>query len=217
MKVEVKHFLKDVLFPYGVYTMFFLGIGLISGSIVHIPMDALRYSIILAIGVIIFIVASFLNETKIDKKTLTKRDIVRILFFSFTLSVSIGMVSGGIQHFNEVGSYAAKLIPIGIVVSLISFVIKNQIYIKHPKRIALLLSSILLLVAPLSYGLHFAVKQMPASSGHAHGDHHTPTKVDHHQKEKNIIRPHTDNHIKSKDTIKKDNVHVHEDGTVEEH
>lgn len=57
-----------IWFPYVIYIMYFLGVGLISGGIVHMPIEPVRYSIILIFGSILFISASFVNEYFVEKK-----------------------------------------------------------------------------------------------------------------------------------------------------
>jgi len=68
MKKLLKDTWKAALFPYIVYVMFFLGMGLISGGIVHMPLDPQKNIIVLSIGMCVFVIASLLNETVIDKK-----------------------------------------------------------------------------------------------------------------------------------------------------
>jgi hypothetical protein len=152
--------------------MYFLGVGLISGGIVHMPIEPLRYSIILSVGSAIFITAAFLNEIYIEKKKMGVTQILKLLVYSFILSLGVGMIGGGIQHFSDLGRYAVFLIPTGIVLSFVSYILKNGIVV--PKKQAFNLSLILvLLVSPLTLGLDWYVasnKSSVSASGHGHSD-----------------------------------------------
>jgi FtsH-binding integral membrane protein len=92
MQKLVKNTWKDAVFPYLVYVLFFLGMGLTSGAIVHMPIDPSKYTIILFIGMAVFVVASLLNETVIDKKNLSVISTIRLVIFSLLLSIGIGMI-----------------------------------------------------------------------------------------------------------------------------
>jgi hypothetical protein len=152
--------------------MYFLGVGLISGGIVHMPIEPLRYSIILAIGSAIFITAAFLNEIYIEKKKMGVTQILKLLVYSFILSLGVGMIGGGIQHFSDLGRYAVFLIPTGIVLSFVSYILKNGIVV--PKKQAFNISLILVLfLSPLTLGLDWYVgsnNNSASASGHGHSD-----------------------------------------------
>ena len=101
----------------------FIGAGFVGGSIVHYPISPLRSLIIGLLGATLFAVASTLNE--MEKPAVSARNIVQIAGVSLLLSVGIGMVSGGIQHFAEYPVYGSYLIPLGVVVSMIAFVFRD--------------------------------------------------------------------------------------------
>jgi hypothetical protein len=169
MKRLIKDTWKVVLFPYMVYVMFFLGAGLTSGAIVHMPLDPNKYTIVLLAGMGIFVIASLLNETVIDKKQLSFLSTIRLVLFSLLLSVGIGMISGGIQHFEDVLDYAAYLIPGGILLSLISFLFKNNIKLGI-KKVLPLFAFVLVLLFSLGFSLKNVAAAMPRSEGHGHGE-----------------------------------------------
>ncbi|WP_409254072.1 hypothetical protein V1502_09290 [Bacillus sp. SCS-153A] len=157
-----------IWFPYSAYIMYFLGVGLISGGIVHMPLEPVRYSVILILGAILFVTASFINDIYIEKKKLNLNQIIRLLFFSLLLSLGVGMVSGGIQHFGDLGGYAVILIPTGIVVSLLSFILKNNISL-NKSQISLVITMLFLLVSPLALGLNWYVNE--SNPQHQEDDH----------------------------------------------
>lgn len=117
--------LKKMISMYIVYVVYFLGVGMTSSGIVLMPFNAVRYSIILAIGLFLFSAGSFINEFIIDRKQASLAKILKLVTFSLTLAIGIGMISGGISHFKESPVYASYLIPLGIIVSIFSFLIKN--------------------------------------------------------------------------------------------
>ena len=165
-----------IWFPYVIYIMYFLGVGLISGGIVHMPIEPARYSIILILGSFLFISASFVNEFYIEKKKMNLPQAMKLLFFSLLLSLGVGMVSGGIQHFGDLGGYAVVLIPSGIVLSVLSFIFKNNIKL-NTKQITLVITMLLLLMSPLAFTLNWYVDGVTRTEnisevkndGHGHG------------------------------------------------
>lgn len=110
---------------YVVYVVYFLGVGMTSSGIVLMPFNPMRYSIILAIGLFMFSTGSFINEFVIDRKQASFNKIFKLIMVSLTLAIGIGMISGGISHFKESPTYASYLIPLGIIISIFSFLIKN--------------------------------------------------------------------------------------------
>lgn len=131
--------IKKLIYKYLVYIVYFLGIGMTSSGIVLMPFNAVRYSIILSIGLGLFITGSVFNEVVIDKHHLSKWESVKLIVVSLTLAIGIGMISGGISHFKESPNYVALLIPAGIVISFISFTIKSNINLSKRSFTSLIL------------------------------------------------------------------------------
>ena len=123
---------------YMIYVIYFLGIGMVSSGIVLMPFNYVRYSIILATGLVLFSSGSFVNEFVIDKKEASLGKVIRLILVSLTLAIGIGMISGGISHFKESPTYVSYLIPLGIVISFISFTIKNGYILKGKEKMILL-------------------------------------------------------------------------------
>lgn len=124
--------MKNMIYKYLVYVIYFLGIGMTSSGIVLMPFNAVRYSIILIIGLSLFLAGSIFNEIVINHHKMTAAESVKLITLSLTLALGIGMISGGISHFKESPIYVAYLIPMGIVISFISFMLKNNF--KLPKK-----------------------------------------------------------------------------------
>ncbi len=210
MKKLMKDTWKAALFPYIVYVMFFLGMGLTSGSIVHMPLDPHKYTIVLFVGMGVFVIASLLNETVIDKKHLSFLSTVRLVIFSLFLSVGIGMISGGIQHFEDVLDYAGYLIPGGIMLSLIGFLFKNNIKL-HIKAAVPIFTVVLVLVISLSFSLKSLAASMPKTGGHSHGG----DTEEHHDEEvsSSVV---VENELTTEDTSKNSSYYftANEDGSI---
>lgn len=166
----MREYASSVLSPYLAYVGFFLGIGLVSGSVVHFPGDPVRYAIIGSIGILLFVISSLVDEIVIKKRNLKENAILRVILFSVVLSMGIGMISGAIQHFTDTPKYAAILIPAGIVVSLFGFLLKNQVRLS---KAILGWSALCLLVVCIPLGVTLSALAEDIATPHVHTpDHH---------------------------------------------
>jgi hypothetical protein len=157
--------MKKLIFNYMVYVIYFLGIGLVSSGIVLMPFNPMRYSIILTTGLTLFIAGSFFNEVVINKHKLSAKEIFTLLLLSLTLAIGIGMISGGISHFKESPVYASYLIPLGIVLSLLSFTYKNNYKLLKKEKMILIVGVFLIAIV-----LHLILGVMGASITGQGGD-----------------------------------------------
>jgi hypothetical protein len=144
--------MKKLIFNYLVYVVYFLGIGMTSSGIVLMPFNFARYSIILGTGLLLFLAGSMFNEFIINHNKLSLKETIKLMTVSLTLAIGIGMISGGISHFKESPLYVSYLIPIGIIVSFVSFAIKNKYNLKKNEKIAICFAILVIAVA-----LHFAL------------------------------------------------------------
>lgn len=151
--------MKQLTYKYLVYIIYFLGIGMTSSGIVLMPFNTLRYSIILVIGLTMFIAGSVFNEIVIDKKNLSGAETLKLVVLSLTLAIGIGMISGGIAHFKESPTYVSYLIPLGIIISFISFTLKNNVVLTKKEKI-ILFAGVKILAVVIFIGLSFAASQM---------------------------------------------------------
>lgn len=159
----------SVFFPYVSYVSLFLGMGLISGSLVHMPVDPVRYTLIMLVGVVLFGFASFISDIS-KQPDLTLGGIIRVLGFSLLLSVGIGMISGGVQHFSDNPEWATLLIPMGLTLSLVSFILKNNVNLSV-KRVYAIALILLAVTVPLKVGLDY-MAVTTIESGDSHGGGH---------------------------------------------
>ncbi len=126
--------MKNIIYKYLVYVVYFLGIGMTSSGIVLMPFNYVRYSIVLIIGLGLFLAGSLFNEVVIDKHSLSLTESIKLTSLSLILALGIGMISGGISHYKESPVYVSYLIPLGIFLSFISYNIKmNYIFFIEKK------------------------------------------------------------------------------------
>lgn len=138
--------MKKLIYKYLVYIIYFLGIGMTSSGIVLMPFNVMRYSIILCIGLGLFITGSVFNEVVIDNHHMSAIESIKLVIFSLTLAIGIGMISGGISHFKESPMYVSYLIPLGIIISFISFTFKNNFTLTKKEKIIVFTGSIILAI-----------------------------------------------------------------------
>lgn len=159
------HTLTEVLSRYGTYLALFVGAGLISGAVVHFPLAPTRYAVIGGVGAAVFAVASVLA----DRAGRDALGIARLAIASLALALGIGMVSGSIQHFQDIPERASKLVPIGLALSVAAFIVRNELRPKKDDLAAVALWAVVAVVA-LGLGLGRLADTMEAGgAGHGHG------------------------------------------------
>lgn len=153
------------------YVGYYVGAGLISGAVVHHPMDPTRYSMIAGSGVLVFLVATVLNDIVLASERPALPRMVRVLGTSTMLSFGLGMLSGGMQHFADLPYRCAVLIPLGIGLSFVAYCLKED---KTPwRRIFGLMGLAVLVVSALTFaGLRHIAPTMAErpGEGHSHSD-----------------------------------------------
>lgn len=101
----------------------YVGVGLISGSVVHagtLGGGSIQYVVLILLGVIAFVIGTILEERKKIEKSLFKYVLISVI-----LSLGVGMVSGGTQHYLDGPVYASFLIPFGLLVGYIAFILRD--------------------------------------------------------------------------------------------
>lgn len=162
----MKQHIKNITIPWLVYITYFLGVAFISGSIVHFPLNPRFYSIIAAIGISIFIFGAVM-ENRLKEQDSTSSSWVYVVISSLILSLGIGMLSGGIQHFVEVPSLAQVIIPLGVVLSIVGFVLKAK-KATTVKEWQFVVVKIIVLTLPI----YFLTHNLADSINHSGEDHH---------------------------------------------
>lgn len=101
----------------------YVGVGLISGSIVHagtLGGSSTRYIVLIIMGIIAFTVGTYIEqERKISK------DFLHFILISVLISIGTGMVSGGTQHYLDNPLFASYILPIGLLLGYIAYLYRD--------------------------------------------------------------------------------------------
>ncbi|MBT2446767.1 hypothetical protein J7F03_06690 [Streptomyces sp. ISL-43] len=162
------------------YVGYFVGAGLISGAVVHHPLDPDRYTRIAVYGALVFLAATILNEFVLTRERPGLPRMLLVIGASLLLSFGIGMLSGGLQHFDDFPARGAVLVPAGLVVSFVAYVIKDAD--TPTRRIFSLVGLAVLVTAALAFlGLREVAASMESTpgGGHSHGTAEEPAADDH--------------------------------------
>jgi Domain of unknown function (DUF305) len=146
------------------YLSLFIGTGFISRAIVHSGKlsDIPKYIAIGVLGVFLFAIGSLTQEILSGKHSMNKLEAAKFFLFSLFLSIGIGMISGGFQHFTDFPAYSSFLIPIGFMLSWSAFLFKNNAGFNS--KIMATTVGILVLCLPLYLGLSAYAKSLSAQN-----------------------------------------------------
>ena len=158
---------RNIILSYLSYLALFVGTGFISGAIVHSGnfSEILKYVVIGVVGILLFLTGSFVQEFVLQKNN-DKTGIVKFFFLSLLLSIGIGMISGGTQHFTDFPEYSSILIPLGLILSLLAFLFKNN-YVLSTKVLTSIVGAFAIISIPLFFGLNTFAKVLVASKSEA--------------------------------------------------
>lgn len=137
----------------------YVGVGLISGSIVHMGTlggGSTRYVVLIVMGIVAFITGTLLEKRE------SQNSLTAFIVVSVIMSIGVGMVSGGTQHYLDGPIYAAFLIPIGVVVGYFAFLFRDYKSEITTKRIVFMV----VIAVGLTAVLYFIAKRIPTSEDH---------------------------------------------------
>lgn len=126
---------------------------------------------LLAVGIIFFVLGSVFQDIQQGMVRIRGEGITLFLLLSLLLSIGIGMASGGMQHFVDTPSYSAFLIPLGLGIGLIAFILKERITLTA-KGWAMLTPSVCIAVVAGTLALRAAGNALPETLKQ---DHHGVT------------------------------------------
>lgn len=138
MKINVDHKL------FFTYIAKYLGVALIAGSVVHIGTlqnGVTRYVVLIVVGLILTILAN-LTEAKEQGQKINPNYFLIITGLSF----ATGFFSGGIQHYLDNPSYAGILLGVGIIVTYITFFLKDKLQLTKRNIIVVTLVAIVFIL-----------------------------------------------------------------------
>lgn len=140
----------------------YVGVGLISGSIVHMSTlggNIWQYVALIIAGMIAFVIGTFLERSFETVATPTS-----YLGLSVALSLGIGMVSGAIQHYLDGPHFAAFLIAVGLFIGYIALFFRDYRGEVTTRQIGFLLLSVL----AIGITLYAVAESLP----HGHDSRH---------------------------------------------
>ncbi|MFA7266737.1 MAG: hypothetical protein WC054_10530 [Candidatus Nanopelagicales bacterium] len=155
--------------PFIGYLLYFVGIGQIAGGVVHYPIDPSYFTMMAIIGVFVFLAGTWLNEVILPSVRPPGKKIARLVAASVVLSIGVGGVSGGFQHFLQFPTRSAVLIAAGLVIAFIGFIWKGSFTARQSVVVGLVVAAVaaitLFAMSPLAKSLE------SSGGGHNHGGH----------------------------------------------
>ena len=127
-----------------IYLFKYLGVAIISGSVVHIGTlhnNFFRYLILLSIGLILMLVGNIYESIENGQKINLK-----YLFILTGLSLSTGFISGGIQHYLDNPIYTGYLLSIGLFGCYLTFFWKEKMRLITKNIIIIFIISIIIFI-----------------------------------------------------------------------
>jgi uncharacterized protein (DUF305 family) len=110
--------------------LLFLGTGFVSGAIVHSAGVFAWYEfILLCLGGLLFTTGAYLQVQQ--SLVQPKGKISNYLLLSFGLSIGIGVLSGGVQHFLDTPRFAVFMISLGLPLGGLLYLIREQALTKQ--------------------------------------------------------------------------------------
>ncbi len=129
---------------YLTYVSKYLGVALISGSVVHIGtiQDSVsKYVVLIIIGLVLMTIGN-IREAKISGQKINLNYLVIIT----ALSLSTGFLSGGVQHYLDNPSYAGLLLGLGVVITYITFFLKDRLNLPLKNVMIIIMFAILIIL-----------------------------------------------------------------------
>lgn len=121
----------------------YVGVGLVSGSIVHagtLGGGSLKYIVLIIMGITAFTVGTIMeHKQKLD------RHLLSFILISTVVSIGTGMVSGGTQHYLDDPLFGALILPLGLFIGYVAFIVRDFKEKVSFKRIAVALVGSLVL------------------------------------------------------------------------
>jgi len=162
MRVENKQYLT--------YVAKYLGVALIAGSVVHIgTLDNgfTRYVILAIVGLGLMLAGNILEALE-NNQTINFKYFISIIGLSF----ATGFLSGGAQHYLDNPSYASWLLAIGLLVSYVTYFMKDKLRLRFKDIVVVTIASLIILFSSEVLGseffetIHVGIEGENSSHGH---------------------------------------------------
>ncbi|MGW2547372.1 hypothetical protein ACWC5I_42475, partial [Kitasatospora sp. NPDC001574] len=133
---------------------------------------AARYGLTGLIAAAVFLFGTLMNEFVLARNRPNAARIAAVVAASLALSFGIGMLSGGLQHFEDFPDRGTWLIPAGLVVSFVAYVLRYDAA-RWRSVIRLTGAAVAITAAVAFFGLRGLAADLTAESagggGHSHG------------------------------------------------
>ncbi|MGM9319439.1 hypothetical protein [Deinococcus aquaticus] len=159
---------QHMLLPFAAYALMLASTSFIAGGIVHLGLgeNTTFYVTLAAVGVVCFTAGNYLQEYVIHNNA-RGTGLARFLLVSFVLSIGIGMMTGGVQHYLDNPPYSTVLIPVGLTLAVTAFALREQLTLGH--KFLHLAAGTVGVAALLFGGLSAFSARLDTPTGHAHG------------------------------------------------
>lgn len=154
--------------------LYFVGAALIAGAVVHYPIDPPVYTVICIVGALVFLLGTVVNEFVFAAERPTLRRAIALVTFSLLLSFGVGLLGGGIQHFEQFPERSAAMTPIGLLMSYAAFVAKDPEG-RWRNLFSLFGAGVLMAAVVTWFGMNAIADSMESTGqDHSHGTEETP-------------------------------------------
>jgi len=158
---------SHLLLPFFAYFLMLASTSFIAGGIVHLGLgeNTPFYLSLAVVGVVCFTAGNYLQEYVIRKNE-RGTGLGTFLLVSFVLSVGMGMMTGGVQHFLDNPPYSTILIPVGLLLAVAAFAMREGLTLG--RKVPQLIGGTFAVAALLFGGLSALSKTVGTASAHAH-------------------------------------------------
>lgn len=159
---------RHLLLPFLAYFLLLASTSFIAGGIVHVGLgeNTAYYIALTIVGIVCFTIGNYLQEFVLRKNS-RSTPLGTFLLVSFVLSIGMGMMTGGVQHFLDNPAYSAVLIPIGLMLAISAFTWREEISLG--RKLPLLLGGTFAVAVLLFGGLKSLSGAVSEPTGHGHG------------------------------------------------
>ena len=152
--------------------LYFVGAALIAGAVVHYPIDPPVYTVICVVGALVFLLGTVVNEFVFAAERPSLGRAISLVTFSLLLSFGVGLLGGGIQHFEQFPERSAAMTPIGLLMSFAAFVAKDAEG-RWRNVVSIFGAGVILVAGATWFGMSSLADSMEASD-HSHGSSDVP-------------------------------------------
>lgn len=138
----------------------YLGISFITGSISHGFFSGTRAAVLAGLGIVFFIVGTLISDEKKSDSYL------KTILLSIGLAISIGMFTGGLQHFLDSPERSLLIVPLGFTLSLLFFAILHAYSFSKKEYFYVSISTIFIIVFSFGYFLFIQKNKIQPESHH---------------------------------------------------